>query len=107
MMQRGQDVDVALSLAEIAHRGMPNSPATADTLAWAYYMKGTYGSAHDLLETAVKDDPDDASIQYHLGMIDSKLGNKADARVHLQKSLSLAPTTETGKSAAQALHSIG
>ncbi len=107
MMQRGQAIDVALSLAEIAHRGMPNSPATSDTLAWAYYLKGTYGSARDLLETAVKTDPDDASIQYHLGMIDSKLGNKADALAHLKKASTLAPDTQIGKSADLALHAIG
>ena len=57
MMERGQDIDVALSLAEAAHRGMPNSPNTADTLAWAYYNKGTYGSARDLLESVEKNDP--------------------------------------------------
>ncbi len=106
MMEHHQDIDVALSLAEVAHRGLPNSPATADTLAWAYYLKGTYGSARDLLETAVKSDPDNADIQYHLGMIDSKLGNKADAIAHLKKASTLAPNTEVGKSADQALHSI-
>jgi hypothetical protein len=45
-------VDVALTLAQTARQGMPNSPNTADTLAWAYYYKGTYGFARDLLEDA-------------------------------------------------------
>lgn len=107
MMQRGQDIDVALSLAETAHRGMPNSPDTADTLAWAYYNKGTYGSARDLLEGAEKTSPDNASIEYHLGMIYSKLGDKADAITHLKKAATLAPNTQAGKSAAQALNTLG
>ena len=56
----GENVDVALTLAQTARQGMPNSPNTADTLAWAYYYKGTYGFARDLLEDAVKTEPNDA-----------------------------------------------
>ena len=43
-----------LSLAQTARRAMPNSPDTADTLAWAYYYKGAYAFARDLLEDAIK-----------------------------------------------------
>ena len=107
MMQRGQDVDVALSLAEAAHRGLPNSPSTADTLAWAYYLKGTYGSARDLLENVEKANSDNPSIEYHLGMIYSKLGDKPDAITHLKKASSLAPGSKTQKDADQALHTLG
>ncbi len=107
MMSRGQNIDVALSLAEVAHRAMPNSPDTADTLAWAYYNKGTYGSARDMLEGAERTSPDNPSIEYHLGMIYSKLGDKQDAILHLKKAAALAPNTQIGKSANQALHALG
>ena len=107
MLQSGQDVDVALSLAESARRSMPHSPNTADTLAWAYYHKGVYGSARALLEDAEKTNPNDASIQYHLGMVYSKMGNKADAVDHLKKAVSLAPGTQTGNDANKALGSLG
>jgi tetratricopeptide (TPR) repeat protein len=107
MMQRGQDIDVALSLAEAAHRGLPNSANTADTLAWAYYNKGTYGTARDLLEGVEKENPNNPSIEYHLGMIYNKLGNKADAITHLKKASALAPNTQTQKDADQALHTLG
>ena len=40
-------------------------------------------------------------------MIYSKLGDKADAITHLQKAVTLAPNTQNGKSAAQALHTLG
>jgi cellulose synthase operon protein C len=56
MLQNGENVDVALTLAQTARQRMPNSPSTADTLAWAYYYKGTYGFARDLLEDAIKAD---------------------------------------------------
>ncbi len=107
MMQRGQDIDVALSLAEAAHRALPNSPSTADTLAWAYYNKGTYGSARDLLESVEKANPNDPSIEYHIGMIYSKLGDKPDAITHLKRASTLAPNTKTQKDADQALHLLG
>jgi tetratricopeptide (TPR) repeat protein len=107
MLQSGQDVDMALSLAESARRSMPHSPNTADTLAWAYYHKGVYGSARDLLEDAEKSSPNDASIQYHLGMVYSKMGKKDDAVEHLKKAVSLAPGTQTGNDANKALSSLG
>ena len=73
MLQNGENVDVALSLAQTARRVMPNSPNSADTLAWAYYYKGTYGLARDLLEDAIKTDANSASMQYHLGMVYGKM----------------------------------
>lgn len=106
MLQSGGDVDVALSLAQTARRAMPHSPNTADTLAWAYYQKGIYGSARDLLEDALKSSPNSASIEYHLGMTYSKLGNKAEAVSHLKKAASLAPNTQTGNDANKALGTL-
>ncbi len=106
MLQNGQDVDMAMSLAESARRSMPHSPNTADTLAWAFYHKGIYGSARDLLEDAAKTSPNDASIQYHLGMVYSKMGDKANAVDHLKKAASLAPGTQTGNDANKALGSL-
>jgi tetratricopeptide (TPR) repeat protein len=107
MVQNGQNLDVALSLAQVARRGMPNSPSTADTLAWIYYQKGNYSSARDLLEDAVKVSPDSASINYHLGMTYAKLSNKTDAVVHLKKAASLAPNTQTAKDADKELGLLG
>jgi tetratricopeptide (TPR) repeat protein len=106
MLEKGQDVDMALSLAESARRSMPHSPNTADTLAWAYYHKGLYGSARSLLEGAEKTSPNDASIQYHLGMVYSKMGDKANATDHLKKAVSLAPGTQTGNDASKALSAL-
>jgi Flp pilus assembly protein TadD len=99
MMDTGQNIDVALSLAQVARRGLPNAPDTADTLAWAYYQKGNYSSARDLLEDALKISPENASIHYHLGMTYTKLSNNSDAIVHLKKAAALAPNSQTAKDA--------
>ena len=107
MVENGQNVDVALSLAQNARRSLPNSPSTADTLAWVYYHKGTYASARDLLEDALKSQPDNATMQYHLGMSYSKLGDKANATLHLKKAASLSPDSPAGKEAVKALGELG
>ncbi len=99
MVENGQNVDVALSLAQTARRIWPNSAQTADTLAWVYYYKGNYGAARDLLESALKTTPNDAAMHFHLGMTYSKLNNRADAQLHLKKAASIAPDTKTGKDA--------
>ncbi len=103
MVESGQNTDVALSLAQIARRAMPDSSNTADTLAWVYYQKGNYTSARDLLVDALKTAPNDASIHYHLGMTYTKLSNSTDAVIHLKKAAALAPDSQTAKDANKAL----
>jgi tetratricopeptide (TPR) repeat protein len=106
MLQNGENTDVALTLAQTARRGMPNSPTSADTLAWAYYHKGTYSFARDLLEEAVKADPKSATLQYHLGLVYSKLGDKSNAVSHLKKAISLDANSQAAKDAQSALNGI-
>jgi Flp pilus assembly protein TadD len=103
MLETGDNPDVALSLAQTARRGMPNSPETADTLAWAYYAKGVYYSARDLLVDALKVTPDNATMHYHLGMTLIKLGDRTQAAENLKKAASLAPNTQTATDANKAL----
>ena len=103
MLEDGENTDVALTLAQTARQGMPDSPTTADTLAWAYYHKGAYAFARDLLETAVKTQPGNATLQYHLGMVYNKLRDKPDSLIHLKRAVSLAPGSPTAKNAELAL----
>jgi tetratricopeptide (TPR) repeat protein len=107
MLKNGENVDVALTLAQTARQGMPNSPDAADTLAWAYYYKGTYTFARDLLEEAIKTEPDNPALHYHLGMVYSKLANKNSAVIHLKKAISLAPASSSAKDAKAALEGLG
>lgn len=107
MLQNGENVDVALTLAQTARQAMPNSPSTADTLAWAYYYKGTYAFARDLLEDAVKTEPNDSAMQYHLGMVYSKLKDKNNAAIHFKKAISGEPGSQPAKDAQAALQGMG
>lgn len=106
MLQNGGDVDVALSLAQIARKAMPNSPNTADTLAWAYYKKGTYQFARDLLEDAVKIEPNSAAIEYHLGMVYAKLRDRHDAVIHLKKAVAVGHGSSTATDAETQLRGL-
>jgi tetratricopeptide (TPR) repeat protein len=107
MLQNGETPDIALTLAQTARQGMPDSATTADTLAWAYYRKGTYQFARDLLESAVNADPDCASMHFHLGMVYTKLNDKHSASLHLKKALSLPHDPQTTREATTALQGLG
>ena len=98
-----QDLDQALTLAQTARRSAPRSPDTADTLAWVYYAKGRYASARDLLEDAIKQSPKNPTMQYHLGMAYSKLGDKVQATASLKKAQELDPNSRAAKDAGDAL----
>jgi tetratricopeptide (TPR) repeat protein len=96
MLQSGGNLDVALSLAQTARRGMPDSPRVADTLGWIYCQKGAYRSAVDSLEEALRltqktHSPDDPRIHYHLGIAYAKSGQTALARQQLERVLQLSP----------------
>jgi tetratricopeptide (TPR) repeat protein len=96
MLQSNGNVDVALSLAQTARRGMPESPNAADTLGWVYYQKGAYKSAIDLFQESLKlaeknKAPDDATVHYHLGLAYQKNDQPALARQHLEKVLKINP----------------
>jgi cellulose synthase operon protein C len=98
MLQSGQNLDVALSLAQAARRGLPTSSAIADTLGWIYYQKGVYPSAIDSLQEALKlergsKSQDDPKTHFHLGMAYAKNGQTALARQQLQLVLKINPNS--------------
>jgi Flp pilus assembly protein TadD len=99
MVLNGQNTDVALTLAQTARHAMPDSPHTADTLAWVYYFKGNYYAARDLLEGALRTNPDNASMNLHLGMTYSKMNDKSNAVLYLKKAAALQPNSTTSQAA--------
>jgi tetratricopeptide (TPR) repeat protein len=107
MLEHGENPDVALTLAQTARSGMPNVPTTADTLGWAYYKKGAYRTAINLLEDAVQKDPNNASFHYHLGLAYSKVDEQAKADAQLQKALQLDPKSTHADEIRKALNTKG
>jgi tetratricopeptide (TPR) repeat protein len=96
MLESGGNVDVALSLAQVGRRGMPDSPNAADTLGWVFYQKGSYKAAIDLFQEAIKLGEknklaDDATMHYHLGLAYQKDNQPELAKQHLERVLKINP----------------
>ncbi|MFY9689131.1 MAG: tetratricopeptide repeat protein [Candidatus Acidiferrales bacterium] len=91
MLEHGGNINVALSLAQTARRGLPNAPSTADTLGWAYYRQGVYNAAIDMLQQAEKAEPTDPNYHYHLGMAYEKSNDYAQAKKQLEYTLQISP----------------
>jgi len=96
MIHTGGNFDVALSLAQVARRGLPDSPGVVDTLGWIYYQKGVYPLAISSLQEALKLQekrklPDSPDIHYHLGMAYEKTEQPALARREFEQVLKINP----------------
>lgn len=106
MLEHGGNVNVALTLAQTARRGLPNIPNSADTLGWAYVQNGGYSVAVSLLENAVKSAPSNATYRYHLGMTYQKLHDLGRARTEFEKSIRLDPSAPSAEKASRALSEL-
>jgi Tfp pilus assembly protein PilF len=103
LLEHGGDTNYALSLAQIARRGMPESPSTADTLAWAYYNKGIYDSAINLFQEAIKSVPQNATYHYHLALAYQKSKQTILAKASFQRALDLDPKSSRALEIRQAI----
>lgn len=96
LARTGGNLDLALSLAQTAQRGMPDSANAADTLGWVLYEKGAYRSAIDSFQQALKlaaksKSPESPAVHFHLGMAYEKTGEVALARQQLKRVLKIDP----------------
>jgi tetratricopeptide (TPR) repeat protein len=96
MLNRGESLDIALSLTQTALRGMPDSAGAVDTLGWIYYRKGVYSLAITYLRKALNlqdkiQMPDNPDIHYHLGWAYDKADQPALARQQFEHVLKVYP----------------
>ena len=85
---------------------MPDAADVADTLGWAYYQKGTYNLAEDLLTEALRKSPQNPTYNYHVGMVYQKLNLSTQARQHLEKALQINPKFAHADDARRALDQL-
>lgn len=79
-------IDEAVQLATKATQLAPNDPNTLDTLGWALYVRGQYGSSVSTLQRASQlAGGKNAGILFHLAMAENKAGNADSARANAQK----------------------
>src|ERR1700721_3925429 len=91
MLEHGGDLNVAVSLAQTARKGMPDSSYSADPLVWAYYKQGVYQSAIGLFQEAIKSDAQNPTYHYHLGMTYQKANDFDSAKKQLHTTRRLRP----------------
>jgi tetratricopeptide (TPR) repeat protein len=101
LAEQGQDLNIALSWAQMARKKQPENPGIADTLGWVYYKLGNYILAREQLQFAVGKQPDNAVFQYHLAMIYKGTKQLPEAQAALRKALN-SPRDFKEKSLAQA-----
>ena len=87
-VDRNENLDVALTLAETAKAGLPDYHEVDDTLGWIYYKKGLGQAAVTSFKAAVQKAPDNALYIYRLGLAHLLNKDKAAARQALEKALS-------------------
>ena len=93
--ERGEKLEMGLSLVQSALAAEPDNPAFLDTLGWIYYMMGRYEEALDQLKKASAQMPEDDPVVWeHIGDTYLKLGNLDQASKHWKKALKLTPDNQ-------------
>lgn len=92
LSSRGSDDPETLDRAYTIARRLRGSdvPAFQDTYGWIAHLRGETAEALAHLEPAAAAIPEDATVQFHLGMAYSAAGRLEAAAEHLQRALELA-----------------
>jgi tetratricopeptide (TPR) repeat protein len=106
LAQAGEQLNIAVQLAQTAKSQLPNLPQVDDTLGWAYYKQGTYALALDPLRQSVSAAPNRPVPHFHLGLVYAKLGDAANAKASLETALKLKPDFAGADEARRVLASI-
>ncbi|MEM9421076.1 MAG: tetratricopeptide repeat protein [Pseudomonadota bacterium] len=88
-VERGENLDQALSMIERALTKRPTSGAITDSLGWAHYQRGNYEEAVRYLERAVALEPGDDVITDHLGDAYWQTGRAIEARFEWRRVLEI------------------
>jgi tetratricopeptide (TPR) repeat protein len=73
------NADRGLEAAQTATDLAPEDPELRDLLGWMYLLTGDLASARLQLESALRLDPERASVHYHLGVLSKALGDEEAA----------------------------
>jgi tetratricopeptide (TPR) repeat protein len=104
--ESGENLDVALNLAQTAKQQLPDSPEINDTLGWVNYKKGLYTLAVGPLQEAVKKDPTNPTYHLHLGLALAGTGDKVKSRQSLERALTLKLSPADAATAQKALATL-
>lgn len=104
--EEGQDLDEALTMAQRARQGLPNSPDVMDTLGWIYLKKNLSDDAIRTFKELTAAAPNSASYHYHYGMALLQKGDKPSAKKELETAIRFNPSKDDGVKIRQLLASM-
>ena len=104
--EEGQDLDEALTMAQRARQGLPNSPDVMDTLGWIYLKKNLSDDAIRTFKELIVAAPNSASYHYHYGMALLQKGDKPSAKRELETAIRFNPSKDDGIKIRQLLASM-
>ena len=87
--ERGEQLDVALQLAQTAKAKLPKVAEVSATLGWVLYKKNQPDLAIRPLVESTQQDPANPVYRYRLGLAYLGAGNETDARRELQAALKM------------------
>jgi tetratricopeptide (TPR) repeat protein len=87
--ERGEQLDVALQLAQTAKAKLPNVAEVSSTLGWVLYKKNQPDLAIHPLVESTQQDPTNPVYRYRLGLAYLGAGNEVNARRELQAALKM------------------
>jgi tetratricopeptide (TPR) repeat protein len=87
LADKGVKLEEALSLIQKAVSIQPENPAFLDSLGWALFRLGRAEQAEPYLVRAAQGSRDDATVLEHLGDVQAKLGQRAEALKSYRKAL--------------------
>jgi len=90
-VDRGENLDEALTMIERAVVREPGSGYILDSLAWAYYRLGRYDEAVEPMERASLLEPVDPIVTDHLGDVYWAVGRTREAEFQWHRALSYGP----------------
>jgi Flp pilus assembly protein TadD len=89
--EQGHNLTKARQMIERALQERPNDGAIVDSLGWVLLRQGDVAGAVRNLEHAVELEPEDATINGHLGDAYAAAGRKLEAQYQWRRALSLKP----------------
>jgi tetratricopeptide (TPR) repeat protein len=104
--ENGENLDIALQLAQAAKSQLPETAQINDTLGWVYYKKGMAPQAVTFLEEATREEPTNATTHYRLGLAYLKQGNQRAAKLSIQEALKINPNFREADDAKKTLTTI-
>jgi tetratricopeptide (TPR) repeat protein len=90
----GHNLAKARQMIQAASQARPNDGAITDSLGWIEFRQGDTGTAVKTLERAVELEPEDSTINAHLGDAYWAAGRKVEAQYQWRRALTLNPTPD-------------